>query len=119
MARAPRGRSLSIGSLVQSKPTRARVHGRDELEAGRHLHRPARPRDRDPALLERLAQRLARGPVELGQLIEEKDAVVGPGHFARRQPGPSAHERRVGGRVMRRPERPLRDEASDGPFPGH
>jgi hypothetical protein len=39
MARAPRGRSLSIGSLVQSKPTRARVHRRDELEAGRSNER--------------------------------------------------------------------------------
>jgi hypothetical protein len=69
---------------VYFKLARARVHGCDELEAGRHHHRSARPRDGDPSLLERLAQGLARCPVELGQLVEEKDAMVCARHLAGR-----------------------------------
>ena len=37
----------------------------------------------DAAVLERLAQRLERRPRELGQLVEEQDAVVGEGRLAR------------------------------------
>jgi hypothetical protein len=45
-------------------------------EAGREAHAGHGPGDRDHALLERLAQRLARGPGELRQLVEEQHAVV-------------------------------------------
>jgi len=50
---------------------------RYQREAGREAHAGHGPRDRDLALLQRLAQRLARGPGELRQLVEEQHAVVG------------------------------------------
>jgi hypothetical protein len=53
-----------------------------QREAGREAHAGHGPRDRDRALLQRLAQRLARGPGELGQLVEEQHAPVGQGDLA-------------------------------------
>ncbi len=101
----------AVGSLP-AMPARARVHRRDELEAGRERSsaRPD-PDDRDAALLERLAERLEHVPVELRQLVEEQDAVVGQGHFAGRQARAAADHARVGDRVVRRPERRPADEA--------
>jgi hypothetical protein len=48
----------------------------DQREAGREADAGHGPGDRDLALLERLTERLARGPGELRQLVEEQDAVV-------------------------------------------
>jgi hypothetical protein len=42
---------------------------------------PAQPRDDDPAVLERLAERLQRNASELRQLVEEQDAVMHEGAF--------------------------------------
>ena len=47
--------------------------------------RPAGPGDRDAALLERLAERLEDVAIELGQLVEEQDALVGQRDLAGRQ----------------------------------
>ena len=58
---------------------RAWVHRRDQLEASREDRGPPDPRDRDATLLHRLAQRLEDVASELGQLIEEQDALVGKG----------------------------------------
>ena len=119
MARAPRGRSLSIGSLVQSKPTRARIHRRHELEAGGHLYRATRACDRNPAFLEWLTKRLAGGTVEFRQLVEEQHAVMGARHLAGRHPRPPTHECGIGGCVVGRPEGPPRHEAPDRHLPRH
>ena len=52
--------------------------------AGNVIARPARAID-DAPVLERLAQRLEHVAVELRQLVEEQDAVIGQGDLARRQ----------------------------------
>ena len=44
---------------------------------------PAGPGDDHALVLERLAERLEDVPVELGQLVEEEDPVIGPGDLAR------------------------------------
>ena len=49
---------------------------------------PCTPCDRDDAVLERLPKRLERGPLELGQLVEKQDAVMGEARLARTRPGP-------------------------------
>ena len=103
-----RRRAAAAPGRVAVPAARAGVHRRDELEAGREDDRPPDPRDRDPALLQRLAQRLQRGPVELGQLVEEEHAVVREGDLARRHPRPAADERRVRGGVVGRAERARR-----------
>ena len=52
----PRGRAGALGSRIAARPARAEVHRRDELEARREDDPPADARDRDRAVLERLAQ---------------------------------------------------------------
>jgi len=63
-------------AAVPQVPAGAGVGRGDHREAGREAHAGHGPRDRDVALLERLAERLARGPGELRQLVKEQDAVV-------------------------------------------
>jgi hypothetical protein len=48
----------------------------DELEARREDRVPARARDGDDAVLDRLAERLKDGARELRQLVEEEDAAM-------------------------------------------
>ena len=54
----------------------ARVHRRDQLEAGRIGDMAVGARDRHPADLQRLAQRLQRGAREFGQFVKEQHAPV-------------------------------------------
>ena len=89
------------------EPARARVHRSHELEACREGHDPAGPRDGDPALLQRLTERLEDVPIELGQLVEEKHALMGPRDLARGQGRSTTDHGRVGQRVVRRAERRL------------
>jgi len=62
---------------VPQMPAGAGVGRGDQGEAGREADRGHGPRDRDLALLERLAERLAGGPGELRQLVQEQDPAVG------------------------------------------
>jgi hypothetical protein len=94
--------------------TRARVHRRDELEAGRQDQRAPDPDDRHAALLEGLTQRFEDVPPEFGQLVEEEDALVGAGDLARRQDRAAANHPGVGDRVVWRTS--LND--SDRPLAG-
>ena len=55
----------------------------NELEARRKQRPPADARDADEAVLERLPQRLERGPLELRQLVEQEDAAVREARLAR------------------------------------
>jgi hypothetical protein len=57
-------------AAVPQVPAGAGVRRGDQGEAGREADGGHGPRDRDLALLERLAQRLAGGPGELRQLVE-------------------------------------------------
>ena len=63
--------------------------------------------DGDAAVLQRLAQRLQRRARELGQLVEEQDAVVGQARLAGRGHAAAADEADGGDQVVRRAERPL------------
>ena len=88
------GRAAAAAVERPGEPARTRVHRGDELEPCRERRRPAGPSDRDPTLLERLAQRLEHVPVELRQLVEEQHAVIREGHLAGRQSRTAADHRR-------------------------
>ena len=70
----------------------------------------AGPADGDLAVLERLAQHLEHVAAELGQLVEEEHAVVRQRHLAGPRDGAAADQAGVGDGVVRRAERPGRDE---------
>ena len=55
--------------FVPVVPAGARVRGRDQLEARRIRHGPARAHDADDSVFERLAQRLQRFTPELRELV--------------------------------------------------
>jgi hypothetical protein len=93
-------------------PTRARVHRGDEERARGKAQRARGARQHDLAGLQGLAQRLQRGAVELGQLVEEQHAVVRQADLARtRHAGTAADEPRRRGGVVRRAEGPRRRQA--------
>ncbi len=56
--------------------TRTGVHRADEHDAAGERNARLRAADGDSAVLERLTQHLERVPRELGQLVEEKHAMV-------------------------------------------
>src|SRR5712691_6505779 len=71
----------------------ARIRGRHQGEARGVGDRAARPRDRYAPRLERLPQRLQNWGLELGELIEEQDAMVGSADLSRhREPRATADE---------------------------
>ena len=110
--REPLRRARALGRRVAAAGARTEVHRRDELEARREERLALHPCDRDDAVLERLPQRLERGPLELGQLVEQQDAAMGEARLARPRPGAAADDRRRRGAVMRRAERPARRAAA-------
>src|SRR5215218_4532552 len=69
--RAP-ARTSSIARVAAG----ARVHRAHQREARRVAQRRRHPGDRDVPVLQWLAQHLERRPAELGELVEEEDAVV-------------------------------------------
>ena len=78
------------------------------------------PRNRDEAVLERLAKRLERGSTELGKLVEKQHAMVGQARFARSGDFSATDQPGFGDRVVRRSEgtrarqpRGLSEQASD------
>src|SRR5262249_17875772 len=80
-----------------------------------------RSSDVDHAVLERLAEDLQYIPSELGELIEEEDAMVGEGELSRAPEWASADEPRVRHGVMGRSERSLgqqRSRATEEPVDG-
>ena len=79
------------------------------------LHRMADARDRDRAVLERLAQRLERRARELAELVEEEDAPVRQRHLAGAGRVAAADEPGGRDRVVRRPERPCCTAPAVGP----
>ena len=91
--RAPHGQRFIVAD--QDEPRREDRLARD-------------PRDRDDAVLERLAQRFQHGAMELGELVEEQHAVVCEAHLA----GTRARGRRP------RPPRQRRCDAERGTAPG-
>lgn len=67
---AVRGKSLrrarALDRRIAAGAAGAHVHRSDELESRGEDRVPANPRDRDDAILERLAKRLQNGPRKLG-----------------------------------------------------
>ncbi len=112
-------RAGAAARWIAGEPARARVHRRDQQEPGRKPRRAADPGDRHEPVLERLAQRLEHVPTELRQLVEEENPVIGAGDLAGRHPGSAADHRRVGQRVMGRPDRRPPAQREDRPFAGH
>ena len=91
-ARACRGSERAVGrsSCTARRGRRDRRTGTGSWSrrAGIGPGRPTRPTardDRDEAILERLAQRFERRPLELGQLVEEQDAAMREARLARPQ----------------------------------
>jgi hypothetical protein len=103
-------RARALCRRIASARARTWVHRRDELKPGRKQRLALHPCDRDDAVLERLPKRLERGPLELGQLVEQQDAVMREARLTWARPGAAADDCRGGGAVMRRPERPARDQ---------
>ena len=77
------GAHLHCVLRVAQEAARARVHRGDQDEVGREGGRVGSPADGHAALFERLPERFEAAAIELGQLIEEQDAVVGERDLAR------------------------------------
>ncbi len=92
----PRARLGGIGEIAAA----ARVHGRHQLDARRIAHVGVGAGHRGAPGLEGLAQRLQRGALELGQLVEEQDAQVRERHLAGPGARAAADDRRDRGRMM-------------------
>ncbi len=91
-----------------------------EREPRGELHGTDRARDDDAAVLERLAQALDRVAAELGELVEEQDAVRRERDLTRTQePGAAAEQACRGDRVVRRAERRMREDPAPGQQAGH
>jgi len=90
--------------------TRAGIGRGDEQERGGELEGAVDAIDRDGALLE-LVQSLDRRARELGELIEEQNAVMGERDLAGARRGAVNDQRGGGDRVMRGAKRPCVDEA--------
>src|SRR5262245_38907138 len=83
--------ALALGIAEIAAPTG--VGGRDQLEPGREADAGGGSDHGDLAVLERLAERLAGGTAELGQLVHEQHAVMGEADLARPwDPGPAADQ---------------------------
>src|SRR5215211_1690839 len=88
----------------------AGVHGAKQRHPRGIGERRGHPRDRHLPILQRLAQGLERRPTELGQLVEEKHAVVCQRHLPWPRVAPTPCEPRGRYGVVRSPERPPRNE---------
>ncbi len=89
----------------------ARVHRRDQLEAGGIDDAMVGAGDRHFAGLERLAQAVERLRVELGQFVEKQHAVMGERDLARPGVDAAADQRRHRRRMVRGAERPAIGQA--------
>jgi hypothetical protein len=70
--------------------------------------------DADVALFDRLAQHFERAAAELGEFVEEQDAVVREADFAGPRARAAADEGHVRGGVMRGAERAVHQQAAAG-----
>src|SRR6476659_5920330 len=69
-----------------------------------------RARDKDLPVLDRLTQCFERGPLELGELVEQQHATMREARLARSEPRPTADDRRGRRAVVRRAERRVADQ---------
>src|SRR5499427_10682698 len=97
--------SLAGKSRLAGAAAAAGVHGGNQHETRGIGHAMVRSRDRDLPDLERLTQRIEHLRLELGQLVDEEDAVMRERDFARPRAQSAADQRRHAGGMMRRAER--------------
>ena len=115
-ARACRGtQRVAVASTCtrpQGRPALRRDTGSSPQRAGSAPGRrpPSDARDADDAVLERLAERLERGPLELGELVQDEHSPVREADLSRPRPGAASDQRRDRGVVVRRAKRPGRDQ---------
>ena len=103
---APGQRRALARGVAGRLRARARVGGEHQLHPGRVVGAAPGPGQADPAVLQRLAQRVQRAGAELGRLVEEQHAAMGQRERARPgQPGAAADQRRHGRGVVWRLER--------------
>ncbi len=79
----------------------AGVHGGDHNEVGGKPQRALGAGDGDGAFFEGLADHFEDVALELGEFVEEEDAVMGQAEFAGARVRAAADERRAGGGVVR------------------
>ena len=99
------GRASALTLRIAEETARAGVHRGNEDEVGRECHGARSAADRDPAVLERLAQHFERGAFELGEFVQKKHAVVRDADFTGRGIRGAADQTDVADRVMRGAER--------------
>src|SRR5690349_24432908 len=98
-------------------PNRAaevKLRGPDQLKRRRKARTAGRPRDEDLAVLQGLPKRLERGPLELGELVEQEHAAMREARLARAEARSAADDRRGRRAVVRRAERRLGDQRMVG-----
>ena len=95
------GRAMAVAAGVAAIAAGTGIQRGDQHEVGRKRRAVERAGNGDQAVFEGLTQDFERLPVELGELIEKEDAVVGEGDFAGRRRGTAAHETGVADGVMR------------------
>ena len=94
------GRTAAAAGRMSVPAAAAGVHGAHQHETAGQRQGAGGPGDGHLSVLQRLAQGLQRGFVELRQLVQKQDAVVGERHLARPHGGPAACQRRGGGGVV-------------------
>ena len=101
-------RALCAG--IAARTARAEIHRPDQLEPRRKAHAARRARDDELAVLERLAQRLECGTLELRELVEQQHAAMREARLTRAQPRSAADDRRRRRAVVRRAKRRVADQ---------
>ena len=84
--------------------TWAGIHRGYQHETGRIVYGKAGSGYRDVAVFQRLPEDFQYIAVELGQFVEEENAVVGKADFSRLRVGASSDHRNVGDGMMGRTE---------------
>ena len=103
-------RAGALLAPVAQVAARARVHGRDEHDAGRERDRGQTPADRHLAVLQRLPQAFEGGETELRKLVEEQHAEMSETDLSGARGAAAADQPRRRDRVMRGPKGALGDK---------
>jgi hypothetical protein len=87
------GCAPALARRVTKVSARAGVHRRDKLEPGRKARAPRGTTDRNLSRLQRLTQSLKYAAWILGQLVQEKDAMMGERDFSRSRVSTATNQR--------------------------
>jgi hypothetical protein len=90
----------------------ARIHCGHKLKSRRVSHVMVGAGDDRLTCLEGLPQRFQHARLEFGKLVEKQHAVVGEADLSGSRDRPAAYQPGVRDRVVRRAERPSRDESA-------